>query len=139
MADKLITSNGGELGEKQLLNKLEHVYSYAETWLAKARADGRVTIREVAELLLDVVRQSSAILALYAALGETKKAAILYVVGHVFDRAWPLIPIPLPFSLAKPFLQSTVKAAVLAVADGAIEFIYQRMVKGKPATTPISL
>lgn len=96
---------------------------------AKEKAKDGLTLAEVGELFVALLQLAVVAAKELSNPGVEKKAIVKEALSQLFDAVEPYLPIPF---WAKPFwllLKSPIKQLVLALADGAIEAIYDR-VKG---------
>ena len=62
-----------------------------------------------------------------AASGEDKKQAVLDAVGYLFDMLAPALPLPMWLSPFRAYVTRSLRALVMALADGAIEAAVARL------------
>jgi hypothetical protein len=104
------------------------VYDRWRAKLAAVKADGRVSLGEIAGLIHDAQTEIMDDLTALKADGGLKKEVVLHIVGALFD-AIPVLPLPIYLVPFRPWLKAWARAQVLAAASAIVETIYHRFLQ----------
>jgi hypothetical protein len=97
----------------------------------KEKAKDGISVKEFFALLTEFADAAVILAAQLREPGEKKKEFVLHYVSELYDQIAPLVPMPFPLSLIRPFVRKPIKDLVMAAADAAIELAYQKLLLKK--------
>jgi hypothetical protein len=103
-----------------------------EAYLAEleaAWADRKISLAEFSNAIVGVASLASELAKDLKNPGDDKKKLVLRWVGFAFDALWPKVPLPMLVAPFRGLLTPMVRGMTLAIADGVVEFTYQKWIK----------